>query len=197
MRRPVWVALALAGVMGVALAQTEPVSSDHWTRAYDAYFRKFSKRYFGPHFDWRWFKAQGIAESRLDPAARSRAGAVGIMQILPGTYAEIKARNPHFRHLHDPKWNIAAGIFYDRQLYRKWRRPRPGRERMFLTLASYNTGYGGVLRALRETRKPDPSWPEVAPRLPAQTRRYVGFIDELMQGAGPRRRGIARRLAGL
>lgn len=194
--RPLPVGLVAALVMGTAFAQTAPVSSDHWSGEYDAYFRKFSKRYFGPHFDWHWFKAQGIAESRLDPKARSRAGAVGIMQILPETYAEIKARNPHFRHLHDPQWNIAAGIFYDRQLYRKWRRPRPGRERMFLTLASYNTGYGGVLRALKETRTPDPSWPQVASRLPAQTRHYVGFIDELMRGQGKRRRGIAKYLAG-
>ncbi|MCK5784786.1 MAG: hypothetical protein KAH06_10080, partial [Desulfobacterales bacterium] len=32
---------------------------------YDGYFSKYSKRYFGPGFDWRYFKAQAIAESRL------------------------------------------------------------------------------------------------------------------------------------
>ena len=30
---------------------------------YDPTFRKYSRRYFGPAFDWRYFKAQGFAES--------------------------------------------------------------------------------------------------------------------------------------
>ena len=54
---------------------------------YDRLFRKYTKHYFGPHFDWRWFKAQGIAESGLRPNAHSSAGAKGIMQILPATAA--------------------------------------------------------------------------------------------------------------
>ena len=34
-------------------------------KKYDPYFSKYSKRYFGPGFDWRHFKAQAVAESRL------------------------------------------------------------------------------------------------------------------------------------
>ena len=44
----------------------QPVDSDKWTDEYDRHFRKYSKRYFGPLFDWHWFKAQAIAESNLN-----------------------------------------------------------------------------------------------------------------------------------
>ena len=69
-------ALALAGV-------GRHVKDAHWTDEYDPLFRKYTKHDFGAHFDWHWSRAQGIAESGLDPAARSLAGARGIMQILP------------------------------------------------------------------------------------------------------------------
>ena len=66
-----------------------------WGDEYDEYFRKYSKRYFGPHFDWRWFKAQAIAESGLKHDAKSWVGAVGVMQIMPATFEEIRRANPH------------------------------------------------------------------------------------------------------
>ena len=37
---------------------------------YDKYFSKYSKRYFSPAFDWHYFKAQAIAESRLKASAK-------------------------------------------------------------------------------------------------------------------------------
>ena len=52
-------------------------------------FQKYAKRYFGPAFDWGFFKAQGMSESGLDTAARSRAGARGIMQLMPSTFQAI------------------------------------------------------------------------------------------------------------
>ena len=41
---------------------------------YDPAFRKYTKRFFGPAFDWRHFKAQGLAESGLDRVAGVLAG---------------------------------------------------------------------------------------------------------------------------
>jgi len=38
---------------------------------YDPVFKKYSKRYFGPAFDWKYFKAQGFAESGLNANARA------------------------------------------------------------------------------------------------------------------------------
>ena len=88
------------------------VRHPHWTDKYDRYFKKYAKHYFGAGFDWRWFKAQGIAESGLRAGAVSPAGAKGIMQIIPTTFEEIRAKNPHFRNIDDPQWNIAAVIYF-------------------------------------------------------------------------------------
>lgn len=156
------------------------VFSERWPEDFDQHFQKWSKRYFGPHFDWRWFKSQGIVESRLEPRAISPVGAVGIMQILPSTYEEIQRENPYFQDIKDPRWNIAAAIYYDRDLYRKWRKPLPSGERLLLAFASYNAGYGRVLKALRRAPEPTGRWDEVEPYLPRETRAYVQQIQDLM-----------------
>ena len=69
------------------------VTDRHWTKKYDQYFRKYSKRFFGPALDWHWFKAQGIAESGLRGNATSWVNAKGIMQLMPRTFAELKKGN--------------------------------------------------------------------------------------------------------
>ena len=169
--------LVLAGVF-------KHVKHAHWTDEYDHYFRKYTKHYFGPHIDWHWFKAQGIAESGLRPQANSPVGAKGIMQILPTTYAEIKEKNPHFTHIDEPRWNIAAGIFYDRMLYRKWKRGLPTQQRLNFALASYNAGYGNINKAFRRAQKKYSEikdWEQVAPYAPGETRHYVRRIKGLMQ----------------
>src|SRR6185503_3225496 len=113
-------ALLLAMLPSLApAARDEPVDSPRWPREYDAHFQKYTKRYFGPNFDWRWFKAQAIAESHLKPEALSPVGAVGLMQVMPRTFREIQLENPHFVDVRAPRWNIAAGIWYARYLYRQ------------------------------------------------------------------------------
>ena len=153
---------------------------DRWPNDYDAHFRKYTKRYFGPHIDWRWFKSQGIAESGLDPGAASEAGARGVMQIMPATYQEIRKQNPHFLDVQQPRWNIAAGIYYDRQLYDKWRTPPPGEERLYFAFGSYNAGYGRIYQAFRQVPEEAESWHAVRPYVPSQTRHYVKRIQRLM-----------------
>ena len=76
-----------------------PVDSIHWTDKYDRHFKKYSKRYFGPLFNWQWFKAQAIAESALNNDAKSHVGARGLMQIMPDTFKDINKINPHFSKL--------------------------------------------------------------------------------------------------
>lgn len=159
------------------------VDDSYWRNDYDDHFRKYTKHYFGPHIDWRWFKAQGIAESGLRADAVSPRGAKGIMQILPATYAEIRKKNPHFTRIDQPRWNIAAGIYYDRMLYRKWKKGLPTQERLAFALASYNAGYRNMLRAFLRARKKAEvkSWKQVAPHAPGETRYYVRRIRRLMQ----------------
>lgn len=120
---------------------------------YDDVFRKYSKRYFGIGFDWRHFKAQGMAESNLDPAARSWVGARGIMQLMPATYNAISSKNREFRAIDDPEWNIAAGIMHDRYLWGYWAKEVPDeRERLDFMYGSYNAGQGTIGRAHRAAR---------------------------------------------
>ncbi len=114
---------------------------------YDNDFRKYTKRFFGPGFDWRIFKAQGMTESNLNPNATSRVGARGLMQLMPSTFAEIRSRNPEIGQINDPEWNIAAGIFYNRQLWRQWAKEVAGTDRHHFMFGSYNAGRGTILRA--------------------------------------------------
>ena len=75
-------------------AAPTPYSHYNQFTKYDRHFSKYSKRYFGAGFDWRYFKAQAIAESGLQADARSRVGAIGIMQVMPRTFEDIRQQNP-------------------------------------------------------------------------------------------------------
>jgi membrane-bound lytic murein transglycosylase F len=114
---------------------------------YDDTFRKYSKRYFGPTFDWQYFKAQALAESGLDSAAQSRVGARGVMQLMPGTYALIKHNAPGLGAIENPEWNIAAGIMHERGLWYRWKDAATEQERIRFMFGSYNAGEGPILRA--------------------------------------------------
>ena len=116
---------------------------------YDPYFRKYSKRFFGIGFDWRLFKAQGMAESELNPNARSYVGARGIMQLMPTTYSAIQSARPEFQAINDPQWNIAAGIMHDRYLWTLWQKGIQDDDRYHFMFASYNAGEGTIGRARR------------------------------------------------
>lgn len=121
---------------------------------YDKYFSKYSKRYFGPAFDWLYFKAQAVAESNLYADAKSRVGAVGVMQIMPRTFKEIARKNPSIKGTRkQPRWNIAAGIYYDRMLWKAWSADRMFQDRINFMLASYNAGRGNILKAQRIAKK--------------------------------------------
>ncbi len=165
------------------------VKHKHWTKEYDHHFRKYAKHYFGPHVDWHWFKAQAIAESGLNPDAISSAGAVGIMQILPSTYQDIAKQNPFLADIKEPRWNIAAGVFYDRYLYLKWKRKNNIRnqDRLKFTFASYNAGFGGISKAVKRAErrrgKVVNDWDQVEPFAPRETRGYVKRIEKLMHHA--------------
>jgi len=156
-------------------------------KRFDTIFQKYAKRYFGAGTDWRWFKAQGMAESDLTPTARSRVGARGIMQLMPSTYGQIKSALPKFGKIDDPEWNIAAGILHDHDLWELWNRDVPEDQRWAFMFASYNAGEGTIMRARRTAaaEKLDQSrWPaieRVAPRVErwrySETLGYVRTIN--------------------
>ncbi|HSQ28271.1 MAG TPA: transglycosylase SLT domain-containing protein [Gemmatimonadaceae bacterium] len=152
---------------------------------FDPTFKKYSKRYFGPAFDWRYFKAQGFAESGLKPDATSWVGARGLMQLMPSTYREIASHRPEFGPIDQPEWNIAAGVMHDRYLWQLWQKDVPDDERHRFMFASYNAGEGTIARALSvaRTKGGAPAWSSIEQIAPSVQRwRYtetLGYVKRI------------------
>lgn len=165
------------------------------TDKYDGWFKKYSKRYFGIGFDWKLFKAQGMAESGLSPTAKSWVGARGIMQLMPSTYHEISTHRPEMTAIDDPQWNIAAGIMHDRDMWTLWRDSVPDDDRWRFMFAGYNAGEGTIFRAqgvARASKLDHRTWPSiesVAPTVPRwrykETLGYVRTIQENRRRLSP------------
>lgn len=157
------------------------------SQQFDPTFKKYSKRYFGPAFDWRYFKAQSFAESNLNPNAQSYVGARGLMQLMPSTYAAIASKRPEFGAIDHPEWNIAAGIMHDRYLWKLWEKQIQGdAERFRFMFASYNAGQGTINRALAVAKHKigSPEWKAIEQIAPTvnrwhyrETLGYVRRID--------------------
>lgn len=172
------------------------VDSPKWTKKYDDYFRKYTKRFFGMGFDYKWFKAQAIAESKLKKNAKSWVGAKGIMQIMPKTFEEIKEKNPIFNNVYEPRWNIAAGIYYDKKMYNFWKNERPFLDKLRFAFASYNAGPQNILKGQKycdKKKKEDCNlWKHVEPYGPnikswrhQETQKYIREIFTLMKNRIP------------
>jgi membrane-bound lytic murein transglycosylase F len=174
-------------VLFLGLCPSRATAQRHLDR-YDDVFRKYSKRYFGVGYDWRLFKAQGLTESNLDPGATSWVGARGIMQLMPSTWQAIQSKNPLFASIDDDEWNIAAGVYHDRQLYRLWQADSVelADHHQFM-FASYNAGRMPILRAQVLARRRDLNprlWASVEQVAP-EVRRWrhgetLGYVRKIM-----------------
>lgn len=114
---------------------------------YDTLVRDRAREY---QFDWRLITSQMFQESRFNPNAKSNAGALGLMQVLPKTGEELG-----YLDLSNPEQSISAGI-----KYLDWTRQRfindiPLEERVYFALAAYNAGFGHVRDAQRLARDMD------------------------------------------
>ena len=99
----------------------------------------------------------------------SGAGAMGLMQVMPGTYDELRARYSELGDdPYDPRNNILAGTAYVREMYDIYGSPG--------FLAAYNAGPGRLDDYLTRNRT-----------LPEETRRYVANIGPRITGAEPQR----------
>jgi membrane-bound lytic murein transglycosylase F len=179
--------ILLAAALVLASAASSPAQGLSAGNKYDDIFRKYSKQYFGVGFDWRIFKAQGMTESNLRPEARSWVGAMGIMQLMPSTFKEVQTRNPELKEINDPRWNIAAGIYYNRRLWNAWSDHEQVRDRLRFMFGAYNAGRSTILKAksAAEQDRLDPKYWEsvesVAPKVPRwryeETLNYVRRIQ--------------------
>lgn len=115
-----------------------------------------------------WIWAVMRAESAGDPRAVSRVGAMGLMQIMPGTWAELRARYGLGRDPFDHRDNVMAGAAYLREMYDAYGSPG--------FLAAYNAGPDRYEQYLNRGRA-----------LPSETRDYVARIAPQLGIATPPR----------
>ena len=126
---------------------------------YDALLKQYAPTI---GWDWRLLASQMFQESRFKPRARSWAGAMGLLQLMPATAREVGVADPY-----DPDENVAGAVRYldwlnDTYWEEKISDPE---ERLKFILASYNAGSGHVMDAQRLTEKNggDPTrWTDVA-----------------------------------
>jgi membrane-bound lytic murein transglycosylase F len=107
---------------------------------YDDLLKQYSEKL---EWDWRILASLIYQESQFDPTAKSWAGAVGLMQLMPATAKSYGAENPE-----DPLQSLNAGINYLVWLDDFWKKHiEDQNERIKFVLASYNIGFGHILDA--------------------------------------------------
>ena len=111
-------------------------------------------------------------ESAFNPSARSRAGAVGLYQLMPQTARSLGLSVEPTDERLIPEENTRAAARYLRHLYRRF-------GDWSLVLAAYNAGETRVHRLLTETEAN--SFEMIAPLLPAETRAYVPKMDSVLR----------------
>ncbi|WP_306121059.1 lytic transglycosylase domain-containing protein [Roseitalea sp. MMSF_3504] len=104
-----------------------------------------------------WIRAVMRAESAGDRNAVSPKGAMGLMQIMPGTWGELRAQYSLGDDPFDVRENVLAGAMYLRAMYDRFGAPG--------FLAAYNAGPGRYNEHLRTGRP-----------LPRETRAYVAQL---------------------
>jgi len=107
-------------------------------------FRTYADRY---QLDYLLMAAQGYQESRLDHAARSRVGAIGLMQVMPETGKDMRVGD-----IRELEPNIHAGVKYIRFMMDQYFKDEPMDEldKALMTFASYNAGPNRVRQLRRE-----------------------------------------------
>ncbi len=118
---------------------------------YDEAIQRSVKRWWASGPEWQWWKAQLYQESRLDPCAVSPVGATGLAQFMPATWADMQRQLalPATVPASHASYAIDAGAYYMATLKRRWSAPRPAMDRHYLAQASYNAGFGNLVKAQR------------------------------------------------
>jgi hypothetical protein len=164
---PAFMVLLMAGAMIVTLPcaamadptarETSPARSAAVVVAVDpwsSYVTEAAKRFAVPE---RWIRAVMHAESDHDPHAISPKGAMGLMQIMPATWQELRVRHHLGDDPFDPHDNILAGAAYLAELHDLYGAPG--------FLAAYNAGPGRYEKHL-----------VIGDPLPAETVDYMAKI---------------------
>jgi len=114
---------------------------------------EFIKQYADQYeFDWLMIAAQAYQESRFDQSKRSRAGAVGVMQVLPSTAADKAVAIPDIAELDN---NVHAGVKYLNWLRQTYytNEKISALDRVLFSFAAYNAGPGNMRKARSRAKK--------------------------------------------
>ena len=146
---------------GTALAQSattvlRKTSPD--TGPYASFVREAAQRFGLPA---SWIGAVMAIESGGDVLALSPQGAMGLMQVMPETWAGLRVRHGLGDNPYDPRDNIFAGAAYLRELHERYGSPG--------FLAAYNAGPGRYDEHLATGRA-----------LPYETQLYVATLAPLI-----------------
>jgi len=155
-------ALAFGGGSGVTLAQSIPIARASAVDPHAAHIAEASQRFGIPE---RWIRAVLRTESAGDVHAISTAGAIGLMQVMPDTWAGLRVRYRLGRDPYDPRDNILAGTAYLREMWDRY-------GNVAAMLAAYNAGPDRYDEH-RASGRP----------LPAETRAYLATLAPILGGA--------------
>lgn len=160
-KRLSFAALLAAALFGCAPAFGQVAAEQAQPRTIDiaSHVAEASQRFGVPA---QWIYAVMRAESAGRIGAVSPAGAMGLMQLMPATWARQRARFGLGADPFDPRDNIMAGTSYLRELYDSY-----GASGM---LAAYNSGPGSY-----------EDWRDRGRPLPAETRAYVAKIAPMLK----------------
>ena len=128
----------------------------------DTYIAEAAQRFRIPE---HWIRVVMQAESAGNPRAVSSAGAMGLMQIMPSTWAELRADHGFGSDPFDRRENILAGTAYLRAMYDRFGAPG--------FLAAYNAGPGRYAEHIRTGRP-----------LPRETRHYMASLSRALGFSG-------------
>lgn len=159
-------ALGLALPSGLAQAQSAPSqysAAAIRVQSYDAHIAEAAQRFGLPP---TWIAAVMQVESAGRPQAVSSAGAMGLMQIMPDTWAGLRRRHGLGDDPFYPRDNILGGTAYLREMYDRFGAPG--------FLAAYNAGPRRYEQHL--AGRP----------LPAETRAYVAMLAPVIDGTAAR-----------
>ncbi|TAJ95585.1 MAG: lytic transglycosylase domain-containing protein [Reyranella sp.] len=151
--------LIVGGSPSTALAQNAPIPRATAADPIAGFVAEASQRFGIPE---RWIRAVMRVESAGDVRAISSAGAMGLMQIMPDTWTELRTRHRLGSDPYNPRDNILAGAAYLREMHDRYGSPG--------FLAAYNAGPGRYEEYL--AGRP----------LPAETRAYVAALFPLFGG---------------
>ena len=147
-----------------ALAQDAAAEGSAARHPYAVHVADAARRFGVPE---RWIWAVMRVESNGDVRAISTAGAMGLMQIMPGTWAGLRARHRLGSNPFDVRDNIMAGAAYLREMYDRY-------GTIPAMLAAYNAGPDRYDEYLATGRQ-----------LPAETRAYVDLLAPALGATVP------------